>query len=42
MNEVTNNSFQSRRPDHFARWERVRERLAQAMAKQFLKHGCSH
>src|ERR1700754_3060922 len=35
MNET--NSLQSRRPDHFARWERVRERLRVSYGEAIFK-----
>ena len=37
MNDVNNNSLQSRRPDHFARWERVRERLRVSYGEAIFK-----
>jgi chromosomal replication initiator protein len=37
MNDVNHNSLQSRRPDHFARWERVRERLRVSYGEAIFK-----
>jgi hypothetical protein len=35
MNEIS--SIQTRRPDHFARWERVRERLRASYGEAIFK-----
>lgn len=37
MNETISSSLQSRRPDHFARWERVRERLRASYGEAIFK-----
>jgi len=37
MTDVHHNSLQSRRPDHFARWERVRERLRASYGEAIFK-----